>query len=178
MGSTVMTAYQPGLDEYAPSFAGYVARIAEDEDILAVLTDQHDAALAWLEVIPESRGDYRYAPGKWSIKQVVGHLSDTERVFAYRSLRIGRGDATPLPGFDDQSYVPEQRADDHALADLVGEWGAVRQATLALYRNLPPAAWLRRGVAGDGPISVRALAYVIAGHVRHHLEVLEARYTW
>ena len=107
---------------------------------------------------------------------MVGHLSDTERVFAYRALRIGRGDTTPLPSFDDQAYVAELRTDDRTLADLVEEWGDIRRATVALYRNLPPAAWYRRGIASDQPISVRALAFVIAGHVRHHLEVLEARY--
>ncbi|MGH7497259.1 MAG: DinB family protein [Gemmatimonadales bacterium] len=171
------TTPPPGVDEYAPSFADYVARIAQDEDIVTVLASQLDEVLARLNRIPDSRGDYRYAPEKWSLKEVVGHLSDTERVWAYRALRTGRGDTTPLPGFDDQAYVPEQRADDQALADLVEEWGAVRRATLALYRNLPAAAWYRRGIAGDEPISVRALAYVIAGHVRHHLEVLEARYT-
>ena len=173
----MVTTSRPGVDEYAPSFAGYVAQIAEDEDILAALAGQLDDVLAWFDRIPDARGAYRYAPDKWSIRQVVGHLSDTERVFAYRALRIGRGDSTPLPSFDDQAYVPEQRADDRPLADLVEEWGAVRRATLALLRNLPPPAWYRRGIASDQPISVRALAYVIAGHTRHHLEVLEARYT-
>lgn len=173
----MITTQRPGVDEYAPSFADYVARIAEDEDIVAVLADQLDEVLAWLNRIPEARGDYRYAAGKWSIKEVTGHLSDTERVFAYRALRVGRGDPTPLPSFDDQAYVVELRAGDRPLADLVDEWGAVRRATLALYRNLPTEAWHRRGIASGQPISARALAYVIAGHVRHHLEVLEARYS-
>ena len=172
-----MTTCRPGPDEYALAFAGYVGRIADREDPLEALTRQHADLLAWLGRIPAARGDYRYAAGKWSIKEIVGHLSDTERVFAYRALRIGRGDPTPLPGYDDQGYVPEQRAADCPLVDLVEEWDAVRRATLALLRNLPPAAWTRIGVAGDHPTSVRALAYVIAGHVRHHLEVLEARYT-
>jgi hypothetical protein len=167
---------RPGADEYAPSFAGYVAGIAEDEDILAVLASQLDEVLAWLNGIPESRGDYRYAPGKWSIKEVVGHLSDTDRVFAYRALRIGRGDTTPLPSFDDQAYVAEMGAGDRTLADLASEWGDVRRATLALFRNLPATAWPRLGMVSGQPISVRALAYVTAGHLRHHLEVLEARY--
>jgi hypothetical protein len=172
-----MNRSRPTADEYAPEFARYVACIAEEEDILAVLTRQHDEALARFGRIPAPRGDYRYASGKWSVKEIVGHLSDTERVFAYRALRIGRGDSTPLPGYDDQAYVPEQRAADRPLTNLVEEWGAVRQATLALLRNLPPAAWARTGIAGDHPASVRAISYVIAGHVRHHLEVLEARYT-
>ena len=172
----MITTPRPGADEYAPSFAGYVARIAEGEAILAVLARQLDEFLDRLKGIPDARGDYRYAPDKWSIKQVVGHLSDTERVFAYRALRIGRGDTTPLPSFDDQAYVPEQRADDCPMAGLVEEWDAVRRATIALLRNLPSAGWYRRGIASEQPISVRALAYVIAGHTHHHLEVLEARY--
>jgi hypothetical protein len=173
----VITATRPGVGEYAPRFADYVARIADDEDIVVVLAGQLDQVLARLGRIPEARGDYRYAPEKWSIKEIVGHLCDTERVFAYRALRIGRGDSTPLPSFDDQAYVAEVRAGDRTLADLAAEWGDVRRASIALFRNLPAEAWHRRGIASDQPISVRALAYIIAGHVRHHLETLESRYT-
>jgi DinB family protein len=169
-------ARSPAAHEYAPAFADYVGRVAAHEDVLEVLTSQLDQVIAQIRAIPESRGDYRYAPGKWSIKEVVGHLSDTERVFAYRALRIGRGDSTPLPSFDDQAYVREMRAGDRALSDLTEEWKHVRLATIALFRRLPAVAWERRGVASDQPISVRALAYVIAGHVRHHLETLGARY--
>jgi len=172
----MMPTPRPGSDEYAPSYAGYVARIADYEDVVAVLASQLNEVTARLEGIPEARGDYRYAPGKWSIKEVVGHLCDTERVFAYRALRIGRADITPLSSFDDEAYVHEIGAAERTLSDLAGEWGDVRRATLALVRNLPAPAWSRRGVASDQPISVRALAYIIAGHVRHHLEVLTARY--
>ena len=173
----MITTTRPRVGEYAPSFADYVARIAEDEDIVAVLAGQLDQVLARLGRILEVRGDYRYAPEKWSIKEMVGHLCDTERVFAYRALRIGRGDSTPLPSFDDQAYVAEVRSGDRTLADLAAEWGDVRRATIALFRNLPAPAWQRRGIASDQPISVRALAYIIVGHVRHHLQVLEERYT-
>jgi hypothetical protein len=169
--------HRPDVDEHAASFAEYVGRIGDDEDIVDVLVAQRNQLLAWLEAVAETRGDYRYAPNKWSIKEIVGHLCDTERVFAYRALRIGRGDKTPLPSFDDQDYVAEVRAGDRTLAGLAAEWGDVRQATIALFRNLPAAAWQRWGTASENPISVRALAYIIAGHVRHHLEVLEARYT-
>jgi hypothetical protein len=173
----MITVQRPGVDEYPPAFADYVDRIADDEDIVEVLTAQRDQILAWLEAIAETRGDYRYAPNKWSIKEIIGHLCDTERVFAYRALRIGRGDTTPLPSFDDQTYVAEVQAGDRSLADLSAEWGDVRRATTALFRNLPAVAWKRRGIASDQPISVRALGYIIAGHVRHHLEILESRYT-
>lgn len=169
-------ARHPAADEYAPAFADYVGRMADHEDVLEVLTSQLDQVVARFRRIPEDRGDYRYAPGKWSIKEVVGHLSDTERVFAYRALRVGRGDTTPLASFDDDAYVREMQAGDRTLADLVDEWSHVRMATIALFRNLPAAAWSSRGIANDQPISVRALAYVIAGHVRHHLETLGARY--
>jgi hypothetical protein len=172
----MLTTSRPGANEYASAFAGYVAGIADDEDVLAVLTAQLDEVLARLGSVPDSGGDYRYAPGKWSLKEVVGHLSDTERVWAYRALRIARGDATPLPGIDDQAWIAELGAADLLLADMVEEWGHVRRATLALFRHLPPVAWQRRGTASDQPISVRALPYVIAGHVRHHMEVVEGRY--
>jgi DinB superfamily len=173
----MITTTRPEAGEYAPSFAAYIDRIADDEDIVPVLVTQLDQTLPRLARIPEARGDYRYAPGKWSIKEIVGHLCDTERVFAYRALRVGRGDTTPLPSFDDQAYVAEVRAGDRTLADLAAEWGDVRRATIALFRNLPAEAWQRRGTASDQPISVRALAYIIAGHVRHHLQTLEERYT-
>jgi hypothetical protein len=173
---TTHSQRRPGPGEYSASFAGYVARVGQDEDILAVLASQLDQVTTRLSNVPETRGSYRYAPEKWSIKEMVGHLSDTERVFSYRALRIARGDTTPLPSFDDQAYVPEQRVGDRTLDDVVGEWGDVRRATVALFRNLPSHAWDRRGVASDQPISVVALAYIIAGHLRHHLEVLEERY--
>ena len=171
-----MTNLRPGPDEYAPAFAGYVSRIGRDEDIVAVLASQLDEVLAVLGRVPASRGDYRYASGKWSVKDIVGHLSDTERVLACRALRLARGDATPLPAFDDQAYVAEVGAGDRTLADMAAEWGAVRHATLALFRHLPAAAWARRGIAGGEPVSVRALAWVMAGHARHHLETLGTRY--
>jgi hypothetical protein len=173
----MITTTRPEVGEYAPSFADYVARVADDEDIVAVLVAQLDQVLAHLGRIPEARGNYRYVPDKWSVKEIVGHLCDTERVFAYRALRIGRGDSTPLPSFDDQAYVAGVRAGDRTLANLAAEWGDVRRATVALFRNLPAEAWHRRGTASDQPISVRALAYIIAGHARHHLQVLEQRYT-
>ncbi|MCK5448751.1 MAG: DinB family protein, partial [Gemmatimonadetes bacterium] len=107
---------RPGAAEYDSAFAGYVARLEDGESVVAVLSDQIDGFSGRFDRIPEARGDYRYAPGKWSIKEVIGHLSDTERVFAYRALRIGRGDSTTLPGFDDQSYVTEMRAETRSLS--------------------------------------------------------------
>jgi hypothetical protein len=126
--------------------------------------------------VPESRGGFRYAPGKWSVKEVVLHLADTERIMAYRALRIARGDATPLPGFDENAYVPLSGADAQSLDALLGEWADVRRATLSLFRHLPVEAWTRRGTASRFPVTVRALAGIIAGHERQHLVTLEERY--
>ena len=110
-----------------------MAHIQDGESAVAVMSDQIDGVSSRFELIPETRGDYRYAPGKWSLKEVIGHLSDTERVFTYRALRIGRGDATALTGFDDQSYVTEMCAENRSLADVMQEWTAIRMATLALF---------------------------------------------
>ena len=172
----MLATSRPAADEYAPAFAGYVAEIRDHEDVVGVLATQLEEVLARVGSAPDSIGDYRYGPGKWSLKEVLGHLSDTERVFTYRALRIGRGDTTPLPGFDDQAWITELGADHLTLAEMVEEWGHVREASLALFRHLPPGAWQRRGTGDDRPISVRALAYVIAGHTRHHLRVVAERY--
>jgi hypothetical protein len=173
----VTSTFRPAADEYAAAFADYVDSIADHEDILAVLAAQLPSVITRLGTFDETRGNYRYAPGKWSIKEIVGHLCDTERVFAYRALRIARGDATPLPSFDDQAYVAEVRAGERTLMDLTEEWSDVRRASLALFRHLPAIAWERRGTASGHPVSVRALAYIVGGHVRHHVAVLEERYT-
>jgi hypothetical protein len=166
----------PAVEEYGAPYAGYVSRVPEGQPIMAVLERQLDEVPARLASVPESRGSFRYAPGKWSVKELVTHLSDTERVMAYRALRIGRGDPTPLPGFDENLYAPESGADGHRLADLVSEWADVRRASLALFRHFPEGAWTRRGHASGMPVSVRALAYIIAGHTVHHFEVLAQRY--
>jgi hypothetical protein len=167
---------RPETDEYPPSMAGYVGRIPAGEDILALLAAQQEQLAARLTGVPETFGEHRYQPEKWSVKEVIGHLSDTERVFAYRALRIARADATPLASFDDKAYVRELHTGERSLASMVTEWSASREATLALFANLPEAAWVRRGTAGDAPISVRALAYITAGHTDHHLEILGLRY--
>jgi len=118
----------------------------------------------------------RYAPGKWSVKEVAGHLADTERIMAYRALRIARGDETPLPGFDENAYVPPAKFDARPLVDLIGDLFTVRAATVALFRTFDADAWRRRGTASGKPISVRALGYMIPGHERHHVEILKTRY--
>jgi hypothetical protein len=172
----MMSPHPPGPDEYGPAYAGYVARVPQGADLLQLLAGQLDATTARLGSVPEVRGVFRYAPGKWSVKEVVLHLADTERIMAYRALRIARGDTTPLAGFDENAYAPESGADAQPLAALVSGWADVRRATLSLFRQLPSEAWVRRGVASGMPVSVRALGWIIAGHERHHLEVLGDRY--
>jgi len=166
----------PGPDEYAPNFAGYVGHVPVGVNILDLLVKQADETQVRLRGIPESRGRHRYAPGKWSVKEVVLHLADTERIMTYRALRIARADTTPLPGFDENLYTPESGADAVPLGDLAAEFRHVRQASLDLFRHLPAEAWTRRGIATNATISVRALAWIVAGHERHHLGVLAERY--
>jgi DinB family protein len=174
--ASLTTIAAPGTDEYSTYFGRYVARLPAGVDILDVLARQREELLARFRTVPETKGAYRYQPGKWSVRQVVLHLSDTERIMAYRALRFARGDATPLPGFDEEAYAPASGADAVPLAELVAELADVRLATLDLFRHLPTEAWTRRGTASDAPFSVRALAWVIAGHQIHHLGVLSERY--
>jgi hypothetical protein len=165
---------RPREGEHGEDTGRYVARVSGD-DVLSVLEAQR-AEVRRLAGLPEARALFRYAPGKWSVKEVVGHLTDAERIYGYRALRFARHDATSLPGFDEDAYVPAARFDRRALSDLVAEWDTVRAATLSLFRGLDDDALLRRGVANDHEISVRALAWVAAGHTLHHLGVLRERY--
>ncbi|MCC7139913.1 MAG: DinB family protein [Planctomycetes bacterium] len=166
---------RPGPDECASEAGAYVARVAGD-DAAPRLAAQVEVAARRLGPLDDARALHRYAPGKWSVKEVVGHLADTERVYAYRALSFARGDATPLPGFDEDAWTPQGRFDARPLADLLAEWTAVRAATVALFRGLPADALVRKGVANGTPVSVRALAWLAVGHAEHHLGVLADRY--
>ena len=132
--------------------------------------------ISTLLAVPRARWTHRYAPGKWSVSEVVGHLADTERIFAYRALRFARNDATPLAGFDENQFVPPANFDARPLPDLAEELRAVRLASVALFRRLDDAALARRGTANQVEITVRALPWIIAGHERHHVAVLKERY--
>jgi hypothetical protein len=166
---------RPGSDESAPFYHGYIAEVP-GEAIGAYLEAQLTELERVLAPLDESRARSRYAAGKWSIKEVVGHLADSERIFGYRLLRIGRGDGTPLPGFDENAYVPAGGFDARPLASVLGELRAVRQGTIALAHGMPANAWSRRGEASGKVISARALAYIIVGHLTHHERVLRERY--
>jgi uncharacterized damage-inducible protein DinB len=166
---------RPGPDEFAPYYGRYVTKVA-DGDLVATLKSQIGETLALLRAIPESRGGHRYADAKWSIRECIGHMSDTERVFAYRAMRFSRNDATALPGFDENAFVANASFDQRSLASLIAEFEAVRNATVALVDGLSPDEFQRRGTASDNPVSVRALAWIIAGHEIHHREILKDRY--
>ena len=166
---------RPEPDEYASFYAGYIARVPET-DITGALRHGLDATQELLRGITAERAASSYAPGKWSVKEVVGHVADAERIFAYRLLRIARGDATPLSGFDEQAYVAAAGFDRQPLAALLEQFEAARAATLGLLRSLGAEAWERRGTANGHPVSVRALGYILAGHAEHHLNLLRERY--
>ena len=166
---------RPGADESAPFYHGYIDKVP-GEQIGEYLVAQLGEVERLLRPLDDAAARFRYAPQKWSVKEVLGHLCDAERVFAYRLLRFARADATPLPGFDENAYVTPAEFDARPLAELVREFQAVRSSTIALVEGLPSAAWGRRGQASGRDISTRALAYIMVGHVTHHLEVLRARY--
>jgi len=165
---------RPGPTEYGSHFGTYINLVPE-EDVVGAMAAQLDEMLALLRPVPEAVGNVRHPPYTWSVKEVVGHLADSERVFGYRALRFARGDATPLPGFDENAYARMAEFDRCSLSGLVAEFEAVRRSHLSLFRHLPEPAWERRGVANNTTLSVRALAYVIVGHVRHHGVILRKR---
>jgi hypothetical protein len=174
-----LTIGRPQPGEYAPYYDRYISLIVQQapgEDILERLDQQRRQTMMLLCGRDDEDGDFRYAPGKWSAKEVLGHVCDTERVFAYRALRISRADATPLEGFEQDDYVRNGPFAQRPLSDLVEDFIAVRRSTLSLLRNLDEAAWMRRGIANKNEVTVRALAYIIAGHELHHRRILEEKY--
>ncbi len=166
---------KPEANEYAPFYERYIALVPGD-DALTALEAQRLHMMQMLSARSEREGNFRYGAGKWSVKEVVGHLADSERVFTYRAMRIARGDETPLPGFEQDDYVKNGGFGDRRLADLAEEFAAVRSGSITLFRSLSDAAWALRGVASDKEVSVRALAFITAGHELHHQRILEERY--
>ncbi|RLD21345.1 MAG: DinB family protein [Bacteroidetes bacterium] len=160
--------------EYAPFYKSYIDLI-EEGDILKTLARQADYCAIYFDTFAD-RGDHRYAEGKWTVKQLIQHIIDTERVFAYRILRISRGDETPLAGFDENTYADAAPVDHLSIADLTSEFMAVRSATYTLLNSLVPDQWTMLGTASGTEVSVRAIAYIIAGHCAHHMAILEERY--
>ena len=166
---------RPGADEYFAYYGQYINRVPEG-DIVDLLTRQFEKTQAILAPLSAAQVNFRPKPDDWNILEVLGHIADAERVFAYRALCIARNDRTPLPSFDQDLYVANANFTQRALADLLDEFAVVRRATLSLLRTFDEAAWLRKGVASDNPISTRALAYIIAGHELHHVVDFQQRY--
>lgn len=166
---------RPAETEYYAYYKTYMARVPEEE-ILAPMESQLEEFRRALQEIGEEQSRFRYAAGKWSIREVVGHLIDSERLFAYRALCISRGEQTPLPGFDENSYIANSAYADTPLAELLRELQLLREANLILFRRLTLDQWHRRGVANGKEVTVRALAWIIVGHFRHHEAVLKERY--
>lgn len=168
---------RPALDEMDPYFHTYLTRVPDaDATVDAALARSREASAAVFSGVDESRADHRYAPDKWSIKELVGHLIDCERMFCVRALAFAREDPTELPGFDHDHYVATSRSGDRPWADLIAELDAVRTATRALFGSFDDETLRRRGVANGASISVRALGYIMAGHERHHAGVVAERY--
>lgn len=166
---------RPAAGEYAPYFERYVSRVPE-ADALSVLERQRAEVRAAFAGVPEAKGGYRYAPGKWSVRELFGHVIDTERIFAYRALCIARGETAPLPGFEQDPYVANAGHDRWTLAELLDDFDAVRGTNLAMLSHLDETAVRRVGTSSGHATSVRAIAYILAGHVRHHLGVLAEKY--
>jgi hypothetical protein len=171
-----MLISRPTSAEYNPFYETYLRLVPEGADPLAQLREQAGTLRALLAPLTDEQALYRYAPGKWSIKESLVHIIDTERIFSYRALRIGRGDDTPLPGFDQDSYVPASGADSRSLASIWAEYDAVRAATLVLFESFPAEAQARVGTASGGPMSLRAVAHILPGHEANHLALFRERY--
>jgi uncharacterized damage-inducible protein DinB len=166
---------RPAETEYARPYAGYVARVPE-ENVIEAMEAQTRETAALLASIDEAKAGHRYAEGKWSIKQLVGHIADGERVFAYRALCIARGDTNSLPGFDETTYAAHANFDARPFREIADDFAVARAATLSMLRGFDDEAWQRMGTANEVAVSVRALAYMLLGHERHHVNVLRERY--
>ena len=166
---------RPEPQEAAPYYFRYIDRV-QSEDVLGELEAQLDETLALLGGVTEERSLHRYAPDKWSLRELLNHVTDTERVFLFRALWFARGFNTPLPSFDQEAAVPAARADEVSWGRHMEEFRSVRLATLTFFRNLPAEAWTRSGIASDNLVTVRALAYITAGHTAYHMAILRERY--
>jgi DinB superfamily len=167
--------HRPEKTEYNEYYERYVSLVNETE-IVQVLENQQAELSEIFERITEEKSLYAYAEGKWTIKEVLGHLSDGERIFAYRALRISRADETPIEGFEQDGYIENSNFNGTKLSDLLDEFLLIRKSNLIFFKNLTAEAWTRAGTASDSPVSVRAIAYIMAGHVRHHIRILRERY--
>ncbi len=171
-----LTLTVPGIDEYASFYLDYVQRASKRDDVHSALSQQIDELHSALDALTESQACFKPGPEEWSVKEVIGHINDVERVFAYRLLRISRNDPTPLPGFEQNDYVAEAGFDRYALSELVNEFEHLRRANIIAIQHMSNEAVDRRGTASGNPISARALIYMLVGHVDHHIASLHEKY--
>lgn len=167
---------RPSANEYHEYFKRYIDRIPPEGDLLQLLESDFRETEKFIQSLSDEQLNYRYAPGKWSIKEIINHLTDGERVFAYRAMRISRKDQTDLPGFDENLYVPNAKASTRTIASLLSEFSAVRRASIELFKNFDDEMLAQTGTANKNPVSVRALGFIIAGHELHHMNVIKERY--
>lgn len=165
---------KPEESEFAPDYGNYIYLVTGDA--IAMLENQLSQVRSAVSDLPEERGTFAYAEGKWTIKELLSHILDSERIFAYRVLRISRGDETPIAGFEQDDYIETSNANNRSFSDLVDEFDLQRRSNLLLLKNVDDAASRRMGTANEKPVSVRALTYIMAGHVEHHLGILNERY--
>lgn len=166
---------RPEAGEYAPYYSTYVNLVPEG-DIIHILNEQIDDTKKLLNEMTNKQALFKYGPDKWSIKEVIGHITDTERIMGYRLLCIARGETVSLPGYDDQEYVKNASFNKHAIQDLLEDFQIARKSTVQLLKRLESDEWLRKGSANNSQVTVRAIAYIIAGHERHHRQIIKERY--
>jgi len=169
-----MTINRPDASEYASFYAGYIGKVPDSGPVK--LLEEQIGQLETLKALPEDKANYAYADGKWTIKEVIGHLADGERVFSYRLTRIARGDETPLAGFDENAWAKAAPHAKRRIADVANEMIAIRRATLALVDSLDESSISNKGVANNNPVTARAICWIMAGHTKHHLDILKERY--
>jgi len=170
------TIERPQATEHAEYYGRYVAKVPENADLVSLLRDQAMDTVTMLQGLTPKQADFAYAPGKWTIKQVIGHIVDAERIFVYRALRFARSDKTDLASFDENAYVENANFNERTLADLLEEFQVVRSATIHFAKTLDAESLTRVGIASKHPITVRALLYIVAGHERHHVELFREKY--
>src|SRR5262245_13411871 len=169
-----MTITRPDASEFASFYAGYIGKVPDSGPVK--MLEEQIGELEKLKALSEDKANYAYGEGKWTVKEVIGHLADGERVFSYRLTRIARGDATPLPGFDENAWAKTAPHRKRRMADVVNELVAIRRSTLALVESLDEASIANKGVANNNPVTARAICWIMAGHTRHHLDILKERY--
>jgi hypothetical protein len=167
---------RPQVGEYDPYYDGYISQVSEGEDLLAMMERQPAELSSLFKDVPEERGTFAYADAKWTIKEVLSHIIDAERMFAYRTLRVSRNDQTPIEGFDQDPYIENCNANERTIADLLEEFDLQRRSNMHLFRAMSDEAGARMGTANNVPVSARALVHMMAGHVRHHSNILKERY--